>query len=535
MSLTHWLLSPAWQPFLEALAHSLWQGAILAIALRFILRRVPARFAGMRYGLSVATLALLALVVVATWVVLRQTAADSPVGRLAATFAPSDHPLQDRSDLSAPFSLGETWWCWAAAGWLSGAGISLWRMSHGLFAAGTVRRRATELLDPHVLAMIEQLRTYFGLTRRVRVLVSAELGSPAVMGVVRWTLLLPTALCAGVPVEMLRAILAHELAHIRRADYLINLAQLCTEALLFFNPFVWWINRQIQTEREAACDQLAATCCPSKEQYVRALVTFVADGQRQRDERLPLPLLGVLGPKTVDGQRDGLAARLQRLLKPSSLPATVSLRLSQVFLMILLMAVLATSWGRMALRSHAGDPGKAAINAEEPALRPIHGGDGPVVVASSRIFANVPLGERHLQVIIERYTDGRQILALVNARDRQATPTRVDAVKVELYGKDGSKWQPKSILDETGTLACLDRGWRFKVAENALYDLAGMDLTQLNEVQVEVSGQESLRTPLQAYTSSGNRTQNSVAFHGEDYVYRHTPVRLYTVHLRPST
>ena len=74
----------------------------------------------------------------------------------------------------------------------------------------------------------------------------------------RPVLALPVSMMTGLPPEAVRAIIAHELAHIRRHDYLFNLVQMVVEAVLFFNPAVWWLNRQIRIEREACCDALAA-------------------------------------------------------------------------------------------------------------------------------------------------------------------------------------------------------------------------------------------------------------------------------------
>ena len=93
-----------------------------------------------------------------------------------------------------------------------------------------------------------------GIGRKIRVLVGERISTPGVIGCFWPTLLLPASMLSGIPAEDLRAILVHELAHIRRYDYLVNFLQMVVEALLFFNPAVWWISRQIRIEREACCD-----------------------------------------------------------------------------------------------------------------------------------------------------------------------------------------------------------------------------------------------------------------------------------------
>ena len=128
------------------------------------------------------------------------------------------------------------------------------RMARGALGAGRLCRQCRDLTDPRILALAEELRGRLGLSRRVRFLVSDEIGVPSVMGILWPAVLLPASLLTGVPTDRFRAFIAHELAHIRRWDYLVNLAQMLVEALLFFNPFVWWSSRQMRLEREACCD-----------------------------------------------------------------------------------------------------------------------------------------------------------------------------------------------------------------------------------------------------------------------------------------
>ena len=112
--------------------------------------------------------------------------------------------------------------------------------------------------DDHIRQLIDELRRVLRVTRSLRIVETAEEFGPAVLGIVRPILALPISMMTGLPPEAVRAIVAHELAHIRRHDYLLNLVQMVIEAVLFFNPAVWWINRQIRIEREACCDAMAA-------------------------------------------------------------------------------------------------------------------------------------------------------------------------------------------------------------------------------------------------------------------------------------
>jgi beta-lactamase regulating signal transducer with metallopeptidase domain len=116
--------------------------------------------------------------------------------------------------------------------------------------------------------MCEQLQ----VARRVRVLQSTLVAAPVVVGCFRSVVLLPASFIAGVPVSQLEAILAHELAHVRRYDYLVNLLQTLVQTLFFYHPAVWWLSHRIRVERENCCDDLVVAALGNKIEYGRALL-----------------------------------------------------------------------------------------------------------------------------------------------------------------------------------------------------------------------------------------------------------------------
>ncbi|MFN0165726.1 MAG: GWxTD domain-containing protein, partial [Bryobacteraceae bacterium] len=126
-------------------------------------------------------------------------------------------------------------------------------------AAASVRSRA------------ERLAAALGVSR-VRVFESLASAVPATCGWLRPVILLPASSITGLPPEQLEAVLTHELAHIARHDYLVNLLQVAVETLLFFHPAVWWISGHIRHEREVCCDELALTVYQDRLQYSRALL-----------------------------------------------------------------------------------------------------------------------------------------------------------------------------------------------------------------------------------------------------------------------
>ena len=96
---------------------------------------------------------------------------------------------------------------------------------------------------------LAQLAARCGIDRTVRLRIVDSLASPVTAGFWRPVVLVPAALVTGMPPQLLEALLAHELGHVRRHDYLVNLVQNVIEALLFYHPAVWWISRRIRHER----------------------------------------------------------------------------------------------------------------------------------------------------------------------------------------------------------------------------------------------------------------------------------------------
>src|SRR5258707_8817592 len=116
-----------------------------------------------------------------------------------------------------------------------------------------------------------RLSDALNLRRGVELLESAAVEVPTVIGFVKPVILLPVATLSGLSTDQIEMILAHELAHIRRHDFLINLIQAVVETLLFYHPAVWWISHCVRVEREHCCDDMAIAVCGNPLQYARAL------------------------------------------------------------------------------------------------------------------------------------------------------------------------------------------------------------------------------------------------------------------------
>lgn len=225
------------------LLHSLWQcaliGAVAWLALRTLRNASPqARYA-------VACTALAACVLWPAAEVLRQLSLAAPrtletiatgasprdIASMFATFAGADHPTSALSILEAALP-------WLVTLWAAGACTMLLRLASGLRWVRRLKRDARECEDQAWQLRLDRLARRFGLSG-VRLAVFDDTGGPLAIGLWRPMVLVPASLLARMPVDMLEALLAHELAHIRRHDYLVNLLQRAAEALLFHHPVVW--------------------------------------------------------------------------------------------------------------------------------------------------------------------------------------------------------------------------------------------------------------------------------------------------------
>ena len=278
------------------LLHSLWQGALVGAGFGLARQALRRRRPEIRYAVGCVALALLLAGPVVTLFVwpanptvsaMAAGAPSSPAGhgppaRVGPSAAPAQLALASGSAL-------ETWTAsllqrggdlceqlspLLAAAWVLGVGVCLWRLMRGCWWLRRLRTRQVELVARVWLEVLEDLRVRLAISRPVRLLQSALVEVPTVIGWIRPVILLPAATLAGLTPEQLEAILAHELAHVRRFDYLVNACQCVVETLLFYHPVVWWVSRCVREEREHCCDDLVVRVCGNRVAYARALATL---------------------------------------------------------------------------------------------------------------------------------------------------------------------------------------------------------------------------------------------------------------------
>lgn len=305
----------------STLLHFVWQGALIALTAGAALRVLRGHSPQVRYTVGCVGLALMLASPLITARALTSDAvsarATSAVGTYSDTTPARLRPTSDTvSGTTSGASSGTT------SGALLGGVVALWTTGVALLlvqlAGGGWRVRRLHAASWRDRPSPWQhagdgIADRLGLSRAVRIVDSAAVATPTVIGWMRPVVLLPVAALATLTPAQVEAILAHELAHIRRHDFLVNVLQTIAETLLFYHPAVWWLSRRIRTEREHCCDDIAVSVCGDPYGYAAALTEIAA----LHATRTPLALAATGG---------SLSARVRRLLgvQPQGAPRSAS-------------------------------------------------------------------------------------------------------------------------------------------------------------------------------------------------------------------
>ena len=299
-------------PFLNALGwallHFIWQGAVVAIVLAGLLFVLNGYAARIRYGLALSAMLFMPILfAVTTWKIWWSSQEIAVYSQPVSPAVPSVSPIvpAPQTEQNESFESGaamgshpatllntsaiaesprflvrlkqwivnqiESLLPWVVSLWLVGV-LALssrltigWRHVQRLKNEGVVPVAAR--LQAHLVDLCERMR----ISRPVHLLESALIQVPTAIGWLRPVVLLPASALTGLTPSQLEMIVAHELAHVRRHDYLFNLIQTVIETLLFYHPVVWWIGNRVRVERENCCDDLAVAVCGDPVTYAHAL------------------------------------------------------------------------------------------------------------------------------------------------------------------------------------------------------------------------------------------------------------------------
>lgn len=301
MNLLQFFIASPWAGAIGwALLHSLWEGAIISGVL-------GAALAGLRSPRAryVAACAAMLAMLAAFGVTLARMMPESTHSTrvLTASALPAwNVPAAQNAPIAWGARLTELA-PWLALIWTAGVLLIFFRYSAGCFSVQKLRRHGVCCASDCWQKQLARLRVKLRITRPVTLLESCLADVPVVLGHLRPIILMPAGLLAGLPPEQIEAILLHELAHIRRHDYLVNMFQRFVEGLFFYHPAVWWFSRLIRAERENCCDDMVVSTNGNAQEYALAL-TALEESRSSSHKR------------AVAATGGNLAERIHRLLYP---------------------------------------------------------------------------------------------------------------------------------------------------------------------------------------------------------------------------
>jgi beta-lactamase regulating signal transducer with metallopeptidase domain len=265
-----------------ALLHFLWQGVAI-VAAAFVGMTLVRRAAG-KYVVAVAMLALMMASPVITFLVLAHRhnvpATTASVTGFMGAAQPEFGAIS--SGTAQFFSLGAAdagrgssiYLLWFVEAWFFGVVVLSLRPAAGFFLIEQMQIKKGAPVTGAWRERCLELQRRLGLSRVVQYCESLQLQTPAVAGWFRPVVLLPMSALTGLSAQQLDAVIAHELAHVKRLDSFVNLFQIAVETLLFYHPAVWWLSKRIRAERENCCDDVAISVCGNALEYARALATM---------------------------------------------------------------------------------------------------------------------------------------------------------------------------------------------------------------------------------------------------------------------
>ncbi len=331
------LLSPTTMRLMAlTLLHFLWQGTAFA-ALAYAAMAF-CRSAASRYAMGLAMLVMMAVTPGLTYLTLQGQERDGTVAmnsvraEAGPTTIVTANPAKFAAKATyAPVTDGVPgYFLWLVEIWFAGVMLLGLRSAGGVLMVERLRRKESRFVGEHMREFCLTLQKKMGLQRLVNFYECNRLDAPAVAGWLRPVVMLPVTALTGLSEAQLSSVIAHELAHIKRYDTLVNLFQIGVETLLFYHPGVWWLNKKIREERENCCDDMAVEVCGNPLTYAHALA-------RMAESRMSPRLMLAANSRPLTAR----VARLLGMVKEGETMRGADLSLGLLCLSASLMAGLA--------------------------------------------------------------------------------------------------------------------------------------------------------------------------------------------------
>ena len=303
----------------EALLHSLWQGLLISVLLGLVLKLLSGASAHKRYLAATSALLLHCMLFGASFYYAAQQAAPTATPTLEidqiSNFGLSNEQYATEtnyfnlvsSSINSVLVFSRENHLVISAIWLLGIMLLSFRFAGGLLLVEKLKKSDHRVPNSWKRRM-NRLATSMGVHQKVRLVFSSKVTVPSITGWLKPVIIIPLSVINNLPPDEVESILAHELAHIKRHDYLVSILQAMVEIMMFFNPFVWWISNLINEERELCCDDMAIKAVGNHQAYIYALANLT---MHATTNKVPVGQ-GVLA---ATGKKNSVIFRINRIMK----------------------------------------------------------------------------------------------------------------------------------------------------------------------------------------------------------------------------
>lgn len=336
--------------------HSLWQGALVAVLLTIVLNTLKHNASTNRYVVSVTALFAMLQISLFTFFTVYEphadfshlTAPSAIIGNEIPNFATNSGDLGSENLTIRETSISEDIAAsiqfikqgiannlnYVVSIWIIGVALFTIRFLGGLLYVNRLKTKMVGLAPEKWQIMANEISHKLRLRKSVRVLLSDLVSVPTAIGIFRPVILMPISLQTGLSMQEVESILAHELAHIRRNDYLINIFQSVAEILFFYHPAMWWISGIIRDERENCCDDMAVSILGDSLVYSRTLARMNELNVQQTYTQTAL---------AFNGKKGSLLGRIKRLFGHKNENNVLAERFAAVTIILAAMLVSLTA------------------------------------------------------------------------------------------------------------------------------------------------------------------------------------------------
>ncbi len=412
--------------------HSLWQGMLIAFLLAFGLFFLQKRSSRLRYEVASLSLFLILISSICTFIWLYDKVATSPLSAILL-FGNSIGEGGNVANTPGFFQAATQYFNQhlplIVTVWLTGVAFFLLRLMGGLAYIQRLKFQHNRPLGDYWQQKLKQITERLPLQRPVKLLESSLINVPMVLGYFKPVILLPIGAVNNLTVQEVEAILAHELAHVHRNDYLLNIILSFIEVLFYYHPAVWFISANIRNERENCADDIAVQLCGSSLTYAKALVSL-----QELEPSVPAFAM------PFSSSKNQLLNRIQRILHQPQTRSNIRERLLATGMLLIALLLLSVSTGeandtKTKLREFLPLPSKnlqldVEIDDMEPFLRGVR--EVKITTATIPVPDTIPphrttRSSSH-QTIITDDKDGKKVE--VELRDGEITKLKVDGKKI---------------------------------------------------------------------------------------------------------